>query len=311
MVFDEGPSFEERPQSNPHFVVSWTELVSRTFTLWGRKLISYLAIASIPVIVSIVLNIVILWLFFGSGAAAFIGLLGTDVLTLLLSILMAVSNPLFFVVSIALLFTGVIISAIVSGAVIKLALDNYGAPERGDARDSLSFAFGRIITIIGVQIVVSFILIAFMLPGITMLLLGLLTYDFLMISYSFLAILLGVTVGYYLSIRLSAASAVVIAEDLSAIGSLKRAFALSSGEFWHILAGTFLLAIAVGIVSYIATYAAIPLVLLSGGNILTMLIFTSIVLAAARIITMPISQIFLAVLYRDLAEREHQVTHVW
>ncbi len=312
MVFDdEGPSFEQAPQGNPHFRVSWTELVTRTFTLWSRKIIPYLMIAAIPITINILFQVIVLWLMFDGGALLLLGSFSTDPLTLVLNLFMYTANVSYLLVAIPFMIVGIVVSAVVSGAVIKLALDNYGAPEMGDARESLSFAMSRIVTIIVVQLISGFIMVAFMVPGLLLLLYAALAFDFLMAFYGLLLMIIGLPIGFYLSVRLSPASAVVIAEDHSAIDTIKRGYALSSGEFWHIFAGTFLLGIVVAIIGGIVGIATTPIVLLGSGSILTAFLLLSIVSIISGIVTMPISFVFRAVLYRDLAEREHAQTNVW
>jgi len=312
MVFDdEGPSFEAAPQGSPHYRVSWTELVTRSFTLWTRKLLSYLMIASIPILINIVIQVVVLWLVFDALALTLIGSFGTDPFTLLLNLFTYTANLAYLLVSIPLMIVGIVVSAIVSGAVIKLALDNYGAPDMGDARESLSFAMSRIVTIIVVQLVVGLVLVVCMLPGMLLLIFSLITFDVLMALYGLILMLLGLPIGFYLSVRLAPSSAVVIAEDHSAIDTIKRAYALSSGQFWHIFAGTLLLGIAIGIIGAIITIAIVPILLLGSAAILTALILTSVLILISSIVTLPIGYIFYAVLYRDLVEREIGTGEVW
>ena len=311
MAFDEGPDFEQAHQGGAHFRVSWTGLVSRTFSLWGRKLVPYMLIACIPILINVAIQVTVLWIIYGPLALAAIGSFGTDSFTILLSFFTATTDPIYLIVTLPLMFVGIVVSAIVTGAVIKLALDNYGAPEMGDWRESISFAFGRIVKIILVQLVVSFILIACMLPALILMIQGALTLDFMLILYGGLLLYIGLPIGLYLIIRFAPASAVVIAEDHSVIDTLKRAYGLTSGQFWHIFAGTLLLGLVVGIVGGFVGIATVPAYLLGLTSPLTGLLLLAAITGIITIITSPITSIFYAVLYRDLVERDEKVAEIW
>ncbi|MHA1909088.1 MAG: hypothetical protein ACW98Y_17455 [Candidatus Thorarchaeota archaeon] len=311
MAFDEGPTFEQAPQGGAHFRVSWTGLVSRTFSLWGRKLVPYMLIASLPIIINVAIQITVLWMIYDVLSLALIGSFGTDPFSILLTLFTSTAEPLYLIVTIPLMFVGIVVSAIVSGAVIKLALDNYGAPEMGDWRESMSFAFGRIVKIILVQLVISFILIACMIPGLIIMIQAAYTFDFMLILYGVVIMYIGIPLALYLITRFAPASAVVIAEDHSVIDTLKRAYALSSGQFWHIFAGTILLGIVVGLIGGIVGIATAPAYIFALSSPLTGLLLLAAITGLTTIITSPISSIFYAVLYRDLVERDEKVVEIW
>ncbi len=311
MAFDEGPTFEQDPQGGAHFRVSWTGLVSRTLSLWGRKLVSYLTIACIPLMINVAIQAVVLWMVYDILALGLIGSFGTDPFTILLTLFTSTANPVYLVVTLPLMFVGIVVSAIVSGAVIKLALDNYGAPEMGDWRESMSFAVSRIVKIIVVQLVVGLVLIGFMLPGLMILIYSVISIDLMMALYGLILLYIGLPIGLYLMVRLAPSSAVVIAEDHSVIGTLKRAYALSSGQFWHIFAGTLLLGLVVGIIGGIVSVATVPILLFGLTSPVTSLLLLGVLSGISAIFLSPISYIFYAVLYRDLVERDEKVAEIW
>ena len=73
MAFDDGPSFEE--PGDPYqqdFAVTWTGLVSRTFTLWTRKIVPYMMIAALPIIILTVIEVAALVALFGLPGLALI-----------------------------------------------------------------------------------------------------------------------------------------------------------------------------------------------------------------------------------------------
>ncbi|MHA2425246.1 MAG: hypothetical protein ACXAEF_10680, partial [Candidatus Thorarchaeota archaeon] len=283
----------------------------RTISLFGREISGYLLIALIPILINIGIQVVVLYLVFPGSILALLGSFGTDPFTILLTLFSSTADPLYLMVAIPLMFVGIVVSAIVAGAVIKLALDDYGTPGRGDWRESMSFALGRIVTIIVVQLLVAFVMIVCMMPGIVLTFMALATLDLMMMLYGLILMYLGIPIALYLTTRLAPAPAVVIAEDHGAIDSLKRAYSLSSGQFWHIFAGTLLLGVVVLIIGGVIGFATAPILLMGLTDPVTALLLLSAMTIISSIVTTPISQIFFAVLYRDLMARGDMVRDVW
>ena len=158
MAFDDGPAFEEPAQPNGQdFTVSWTGLVSRTFTLWLRKIGKYLLIAAIPLIFLYAIEALVFYIYFGASISSFYTAISSDPLTLLVNIFVFAFDPVLVTALIALLVISAIISTLVAGAIYKFGLDNYGAPDRGDVGASFHFAIGRIVPLIVVQFVITLI----------------------------------------------------------------------------------------------------------------------------------------------------------
>ncbi|MFW9921232.1 MAG: hypothetical protein ACFFED_16635 [Candidatus Thorarchaeota archaeon] len=312
MAFDDGPTFEEPAQPyGQDFTVSWTGLVSRTFTLWGRKLAQYIMIAFIPLLIFTLIEYAVLYLFYGSLAYLYIGSIATDPFTLILNIFLLTSDITFILITVIITITSVIISAIVAGAIYKFALDNYGAPDRGDVRESFSYASGRIVKLILVQLIISGISIGFMIPGIILLFLSVLTFDLTLIMTAFAAIAIGALVSFYITVRLAVAPVLVMAEENSVMDSIRRAYALAAGQFWHIFAGQILLALAVGVLGMIVGFLSLPLLIILGSSPMGALITYFLIAVIAGIFFTPLTYIFHAVLYRDLASRSEVTQQAW
>lgn len=312
MAFDDGPSFEEPGQPYAQdFTVSWTGLVSRSFTLWGRKLAQYIMIAAIPLILYSVIEFVVLYALLGDFAVSLIGAIGSDPTSLILNLFLNNGGVMYLVIIIPLMILSIIISAVVAGATFKFGLDNYGAPDRGDVGESLSYAMARIVPLVLVQLVVAGISLAILLPGLLLMFIGFITMDLYSILMGTLAMSIGALIMLYVSVRLSVASILVIAEDQSVIDAVKKSFDMTRSQFWHIFAGQLLLSIAVGVIGSIITLLQIPILLLSGGFILAVLVSMVIVSIISSIVLSPLSYIFIVVLYRDLQSRTLVTQQEW
>jgi len=313
VAFDDGPTFEEPTQPyQQNFTVSWTGLVSRSFTLWGRKLGQYIMIAGLPVIIYTILEFAVFYLLFGDYAYLYIGTISPNPLNLIMNFyLMTVTDVVFLTATIALTIIMIIVYTLVAGATYKFGLDNYGAPDKGDVGGSYSFAFGRIVPLILVQLLVNVIGMVFILPGVVLMSIGMMTMDLYSLAMGSIGFLVGALIALYVGVRLSIAGILVIAEDHSVVDTVKKAFAMTSGQFWHIFAGQILLGIAVVLITMIITLFTIPIALVFGMTIFATLLATVIVLIITQLLFSPLSYIFSVVLYRDLASRTTVAQQEW
>jgi len=210
------------------------------------------------------------------------------------------------IITIAIVLTvfGMVVNAVIAGAGIKFALDDYGA-HQADVGTSLSFAFSRLSTMVVVQFLIALIVTGALAPGMFLLLGAMAGIDpynpspdaLNMLLMALPLLLIGFVISFYVAIRLNPSSAVVVAEDLGAVDSIKRAWALTSGNFWHIFGGQILLGIALAIISMVLEILLFPLVIYGPAAMLFFLaLFSSLIFGA-------INFVFAAVLYRDLESR--------
>ncbi|RDE16733.1 MAG: hypothetical protein C4K49_04210 [Candidatus Thorarchaeota archaeon] len=301
MEVDSGQGPVPSGPSEPNFVVGAFGLVSRTFSLWARKLLSYTAISALAGIGFIAIQVAVFWAIFGISGLANVGNVSTDPFGVLTDFLLYGSAGASFVVTLILMLIGMVIYAVVGGAVTKLALDNYGSPNAGSAGASVGFAVHRMTTLIGAQLILGLVLSAIMTPA--LIILAVIPLDpynpaFAQYAMTLLVVLLvSVIVLLYVSVRIRPFIGVVIAEDSSAVGSIRRAFSLTSRCFWHIFGGTLLLGISTAIVGLVISMILTPALIYS-----PILGFVVLAALSATVIN-PLDYVFQGVLYKDLSSR--------
>jgi hypothetical protein len=303
---DEGLGLEPSAPAEQDFTVSALDLVTRTLKVWVRKLPSYILIVGLLGVAFSLLEFAVFYAFYGMLALDLLPYVGSDIINTLLGL--AIAEPVLAIeivaITIVLTVVGMAVNAVIAGGGIKFALDDYGSHE-ADVGTSLSFAFSRLSTMIVAQFLLALIVSGALAPGMFLLLGAMATIDPLnpsmealnMILMALPLLLIGAIVALYFAIRLSPTSAVVIAEDLSAIDSIKRAWNLTSGNFLHIFGGQLLLGIAVGVIGVVLGWLLIPLLIY--GNAFTLYISGLI----SALFFSAISYVFAAVLYRDLESR--------
>ncbi|MHA2300587.1 MAG: hypothetical protein ACXACD_06500 [Candidatus Thorarchaeota archaeon] len=253
MEIGSGPGIDDSQQPpTANFEVGAGELVSRTLSVYIRRIGAYLIMVGLPSFVLGVLGLTFFVAIFGeAGYTLYPGVTGADPLSLLMNyfgFLGPVGTAIGFIVMIGIINT--VVLSIVNGAGVKYALDNYGNPEAGEIGESFSHAIGRALTLIIVQLIVSLVILAIVSPIIAITFSSMFVFDPLdpYAILSVLSLLLPIFLVcfiliFYLAIRFTATTGVVIAEDLSAIDSIKRSWELTSGNFWHVLGASILLGI--------------------------------------------------------------------
>jgi hypothetical protein len=205
------------------------------------------------------------------------------------------------------------------GSVIKHALDDYGY-HGADMGHSFSSATSRIFPLILSQLL---IVLLNPLVGYTtgsLLLTNMMTYSIsiiytqLDIYFSMIGIILLIGIVHlYLAVRLSPTVAILMAEDISLLDAMKRAFSLTTHDIWHILGGWIVIGIITTSVSGITNILLIPLLLLGAISGFTSTLYTiyfSMIILSICIsaIIGPIQFILQVVLFRDLQAREAMQT---
>jgi len=298
MGIDEGPGLATPNTGRSRFRVSALGLVSRTFALWSRGLVYYFVISCIVGLGLIPIEVAVLGAMYGAGGPISVS---TDPLSLLPSFLVSGWDNTAVLVTVPLMLFGMIMFAIFGGAAAKLALDNYGTGNPGDAGFSVRFAFGRLWKLIGVQLLFSLVTTGVLLPA--NLMLAELPDDLLdpavMSQVLALAPLLFISfaIVVYLSVRMAPLVALVVAEELSVVGAFKRTFQITKSRFWHVFGGRFMLGFAVLLIGEIIGIVLAPVVLHSAW------LFNVALLIVSTMTTGPLNYVFQAVLYKDLISR--------
>ncbi len=311
MENDEGLGLEPAAPPEQDFTVSALDLVTRTFKVWVRKLPSYILIVGLLGVAFSLLQFAVFYALYGTLAFDLLLYVSTDIINTLLGLATAEPFVAIEIVIIAIVLTVVrmIVNAVIAGGGIKFALDDYGS-RQADVRTSLSFAFSRLSTMIVAQFLLTLIVAGALAPGMYLFLGAFASIDPLNPSMEALSaimmalpfIFIGLVVSLYFSIRLAPTNAVVIAEDLGAIDSLKRAWELTTGNFLHIFGGQILLGIAVGVIALVPGWLLVPLVFYD----LALVLYVSVLISSLLFIA--INYVFEAVLYRDLESRSRVVS---
>lgn len=309
MAFEDGLEPEPSQPPTQDFTVSATGIVSRTLSLWIRKIIQYIIIVGIVGAGLAVASYLMVLTLFGA-----IGTLGTDPITYLLGLFTLQTFPDLTVIIVSLLFAIVafVINAIVGGAAIKFALDDYGE-RRGEIGTSFSHSFGKTIHIVIVLLVISFLVSIIITPALYLSGIAMEGIDFTdplnpdispgameLLMGAFVLLIIGGIFYIYFSARFAPTLAIVIDTDLSAIDSLKKSWELTSGNVLHVLVAQILFIITAFVLQLIVSMA-LTFVLLLNPILLVLEVIVSALLFGS------LTFIFAAVLYRDLLSRSGQV----
>jgi len=311
MENDEGLGLEPSAPAEQDFTVSALDLVTRTLKLWVRKLPSYIMIVGLLGVAFSLLTLAVFYALYGLVAFDLLAYASTNIITTLLNF--ATAEPVLaieiIIIASVLTVVGMVVNAVIVGGGVKFALDDYGS-HQADVGASLSFAFSRLSTMIVAQFLLNLIITGAMAPGLFLLFDSLATIDpynpsmeAISAMMTGLAVLVvGLIVSLYFAIRLSPTSAVVVAEDLSTIDSIKRAWNLTSGNFLHIFGGQILLGIVMAVIGVVLGWLLFPLALY--GQAVTLYISALI----SSLLFSAINYVFAAVLYRDLESRSRVVS---
>ena len=306
MENDDGLGLEPSAPPEHDFEVSALDLVTRTLKVWVRKLPSYIVLVGLLGVAFSLLSFAVFYALYGMLAFDLLVYVSSDIINTLMGFALAETTLAVQIIIIAIVLSvvGMVVSAVIAGAGIKFALDDYGA-HQADVGTSLSFAFSRLSTMFVVQFLVALIVTGALAPGMFLLLgavAGLDPYNpspdaLNMILMALPLLLIGGVVSFFVGIRLNPSSAVVVAEDLGVVDSIKRAWELTSGNFWHIFGGQLLLGIAVFILSLVLEILLAPIAFYGQA---VMLYISAII---SSLIFGAISYVFAAVLYKDLEAR--------
>jgi membrane-anchored glycerophosphoryl diester phosphodiesterase (GDPDase) len=268
-------------------------------------------------IVSVVFEVVeyaVLWALFGGTLADYLyqfvaadpvgfvmGIYSLSVDVTLGTITQEVFNT-FAIVSLVLMLAALVVYAIVAGGAIKHALDDYGYRDAAIGK-SFSHALGRAGSLIITQFIIGLITVAILSPLVLFFIVMPLTLETIISFFGIMVVCLIVV--FYVSVRLAPTSAVVIAEDRSPMDSIKKAWGITGGQFWHIVIGQIILVIALIVVSVVIAMVIVSFVFTLG--------FLAALIPALLmgLLFGSITYIFSAVLYRDLESRKEEYAQDW
>lgn len=317
MEIGPGPGPEPGQQAvTQNYTVGATGLVSRTFSLWIRQIFAYMIIVGIVQLIYQLAVYAVILLIWGANADFVSLYISSDPISFVLNVYL-ITNDIQYgwwpsgidataVISVSFVFmmVGTIIYAVIAGAAIKHALDDYGT-RNASIGTSFSHAVSRAVTLIMTQIIISLLYTALIIPGLAVMMYSLVSLSFDLLLSGFGLMLGGLIILIFLSLRLAPTSAVVIAEDKSVVDSLKRAFSLSSGNLLHILGGWIIYYIAFFVLILVIGLILGPLLL--AGGILGFIIDT----ALTALLLGSIPYVFNAVLYKDLLSRSTIESQDW
>jgi membrane-anchored glycerophosphoryl diester phosphodiesterase (GDPDase) len=238
-----------------------------------------------------------------------VDILPSDPINYLFSIFSLTTTPdmTIVILSVAFGIVAFIVNAVLSGAAIKFALDDYGG-QTANVGMSFSHAFGKITRIVTVQLIMTLIFSAITAPSLNLMMRGLEGIDIYtypptidpeamqLLTMGAMLLMVGGIFILFITVKFAPALAIVVDTDLSAIDSLKKAWAITSGNFLHVLGGQILIGFAVGLLGMIITVPLGVFMFLNPWALVAGTIFVALLFSAP-------SLIYIAVLYRDLMAR--------
>jgi hypothetical protein len=291
---DTGPGPEPfTPRSQ--YELGIIDLVGKTLDLWARKLPQYIVIIGLTGAAIVIFQAILLVGLYGLAGVSLLEFIGTSPIDAVFSLVIYEFPADILLIIFSLSIVSMIVYAIVAGAAITYAVDDYESPGSGDISSSFSDAIGKAIPLIGVQILQSLIVIGLAFVAIITLFVNI----FVFIAMLFLVL--------YIAVRLAPSAAVVIIEDQSSVSALGRSWQITNNQFWHVFLGQILMGIASIILGVILSILVgvvfgVPFGVLIG--ILISSIFTSLLIS-------PLNYIFQAVLYKDLEARGTSAGYDW
>jgi len=295
------------------FIVGVTTLVSRTANLYSARIRIYVLMMGLAQFLWGLLGNL---LFFSSSPFVrpfYTPVMGTDLFALLTSAmnLIGFSSSL-IVLNLVFYSMGVVVFAIFGGGAIKYTLDIYRNHSKGSVKKSFSFAKTRAVTLIRIQLIIGSSILLIVSPIIIALIQGMIVlypispYSLLSVLGSYIPLLLICLSGVvYVSVRLTIAPVIAIAEDLNALDSLRRSWELTRGNSTHTFKGILLLMILLGVLT--GTLSFFALVLFFGVSVW----MTIIPAAINQLFLGPIFSVFMVILYMNLLAIKQSKNSNW
>ncbi len=292
--------------SEDQYAIGVSAQVSTVLSLFGRRISAYIGIMMVPVIYSFLFS-TIMFLVFGPAMLLYIGWLGSEPISFIWGASLLLTEPIppdvigpFLAVGGVLMFIGFILNLIVLGAAVSIALRSYTG-QTSSMGDGFSSSMDRFSTLLPVTLIIGSIYALIMIPiqeSLVAILDAMLINDFDTMTQA-TGVLMALAIVFIFVITLLYPNvAVVIGEDKGTGGSIGRTVSLTKSSFLHTIAGVLLFYTILVVITLVID---IGLVMLLGGTLTTLITpFTTM------LIITPMTYIYQAVLYKDLAARTAQ-----
>ncbi|MHA2140209.1 MAG: hypothetical protein ACXADC_06025 [Candidatus Thorarchaeota archaeon] len=298
---------DRKPTSaDDQYAIGLSAQVSTVLSLFGKRISAYIGIMLVPVIYSFVFS-TIMFLVFGPAMLLYIGWLGSEPVSFIWGSFLLLSEPIppgvltpFLGVGGVLMMIGFVLNILVLGAAVSIALRTYTGQATAMG-SGFSSAMDRFPTLLKVMLIIGSIYALIMIPIQETLLailnaMSILDLDAVTQGTSMLLILAAVFVIVITFLYPNAA--VVMGEEQGAGRSIGRTLRLTKSNFLHTLGGILLFYIILIVITLVIE---LGLALLLGPDL------TSIITPfTTMLIITPLTFIYQAVLYKDLAARTGQ-----
>jgi len=309
LAFEDGLGNDSSQTREQNYTGSAYDLISRTVSLWARKIMQYIMIVGIIGAACVALSFMILLSLFST-----IGTLGADPLSYLVTLFFTtMPNIDLVLVTLGFAIFAFILNAIIYGAAIKFTLDEYGGPG-GEVGHSFSHSLGRVLNFIIVQLILSFLTAILITPATIFVAQAMEVIDISdpfnpifppgsveLLTYAMSVLVVGEIFLIYITVRFAPVYAVVIDTDLSPIDSLKRAWNLTSGNFFHVFGSYILISVTVLILGIAISFGVSVFLLPINYSLVIESIISALLISS-------LSFIFTVVLYRDLSSRKRSAS---
>jgi hypothetical protein len=297
---------DQKPTSvDDHYAIGASTQVSTVLSLFGKRISAYVGIMMIPLIYSFIFS-TIMFLLFGEEMLQYIGYLGSEPVSFIYGTYQLLGQPIppevlgpYVGVGGVLMLIGFVLSVLTLGAAISIALRTYTG-QSSSIGSGFGSALERFPTLLLVTLIISSIYAIIMIPiqeSLLLILDAMQGMDFDAMTQATSTVLVLAIVFILVVALFYPNGAVVMEEDQSTSGSISRTIGLTRNSYLHTLAG---------IILFHVILVVITLVIELGLGFIMGDIGLLIIPFASMLIITPLTYIYQAVLYKDLAARSTQ-----
>jgi hypothetical protein len=297
---------DQKPTSvDDHYAIGASTQVSTVLSLFGKRISAYVGIMMIPLIYSFIFS-TIMFLLFGEEMLQYIGYLGSEPVSFIYGTYQLLGQPIppevlgpYVGVGGVLMLIGFVLSVLTLGAAISIALRTYTG-QSSSIGSGFGSALERFPTLLLVTLIISSIYAIIMIPiqeSLLLILDAMQGMDFDAMTQATSTVLVLAIVFILVVALFYPNGAVVMEEDQSTSGSISRTIGLTRNSYLHTLAG---------IILFHVILVVIILVIELGLGFIMGDIGLLIIPFASMLIITPLTYIYQAVLYKDLAARSTQ-----